>query len=82
MFKVFQYAAAGSAATLASLFSVEGGAATIADFKVNAAMNQTYPTISSEAQAENDFEAYMAATLDMSEPDAGTWEEIKARLGL
>jgi hypothetical protein len=36
----------------------------------------------SASQSEDDFEDFMAATLDLAEPDAGTWEEIKTKFGL
>jgi hypothetical protein len=35
-----------------------------------------------QQQSEDDFENHMAATLDINEPNAGTWDQLKAKHGL
>lgn len=64
-----------NAETLAALREIEAHGGEIAMFTTEIAL-------SSEEQAGEAFDDYMAATLDMSEPDAGSWAEVKARLGL
>jgi hypothetical protein len=80
MHKFMTYAAAASGATIIAFVSPGGGSDKALAFRANPAIGQIYP--SSQADADEAFEDYMAATLDMSEPDAGTWEEIKVKLGL
>ena len=43
---------------------------------------QTSVHVASQPHVDDDFEMHMADTLNVDEPDAGSWNQIKAKLGL
>lgn len=65
--------------SLLTAISTEPASRYTVPFDANVRGTQAYNIISN---SDEDFENYMAATLDVNEPNGATWDEIKAKFGL